>query len=151
MLRYAPTVHGAGDHGFVATLVSIARQRGVSAYVGEGANRWPAVHRFDAARLTRLAVESAPPGSVLHAVGEEGEAFRTIAEGIGRHLAVPAGSLDPAEALEHFSHRGPIVTLNCPADAAITRDLLGWAPTGPGLIEDLEMGRHFAPDGSRPD
>lgn len=143
VLRYPPTVHGDGDHGFVATFVALARQSGVSAYVGDGANRWPAVHRFDAARLTRMAAESAPAGSVLHAVGDEGVAFRDIAERIGRHLGVPTKSLSPAEAVDHFGPLGHFVGLDSPARADLTRDLLGWEPTGPGLLEDLDMGHYF--------
>jgi nucleoside-diphosphate-sugar epimerase len=143
VLRYPPTVHGDGDHGFVASFVANARQSGFSAYVGDGANRWPAVHRSDAARLTRLAAESAPAGSVLHAVGDEGVRFREIAEAIGCHLDVPAKSLGFAEAVEHFGPLGHFVGLDSPANAAITRDLLGWEPAGPGLLEDLEMGHYF--------
>jgi nucleoside-diphosphate-sugar epimerase len=143
VMRYPPTVHGDGDHGFVATFVGIARQSGLSAYVGDGANRWPAVHRSDAARLTRLAAEAAPAGSVLHAVGDEGVPFRDIAETIGRHLDVPAKSLGPAEAVEHFGPLGHFVGMDSPANAVITRDLLGWEPTGPGLLDDLDMGHYF--------
>lgn len=143
VLRYPPTVHGDGDHGFVATLVSTARQRAVSAYVGEGANRWPAVHRSDAARLTRLALEAAPAGSVLHAVGDEGVPFAEIAQSIGRHLGVPTKSLSADEAVAHFGHLGRFVGWGGPATAAITRDLLGWEPTGPTLLEDLDMGHYF--------
>ena len=143
VVRYPPTVHGDGDHGFMATFVAIARRSGFSAYVGDGANRWPAVHRSDAARLTRLAAESAPAGSVLHAVGDEGVAFREIAEAIGRHLEVPARSLAPAEALEHFGPLGGFAGLDSPAGATLTRELLGWVPTGPGLLEDLEEGHYF--------
>lgn len=143
VLRYPPTVHGDGDHGFVATFVAIARQSGVSAYVGDGANRWPAVHRYDAARLTRLAAESAPAGSVLHAVDDEGVRFGDIAEAIGRHLDVPTKSIPPAEALAHFGPLGHFVGLDSPASAAITRELLGWAPTGPGLLEDLEQEHYY--------
>ncbi len=124
VLRFPPTVHGDGDHGFVATFVAIARQRGVSGYVGDGANRWTAVHRSDAARLARLAVEAAPAGSVLHAVGEEGVPFREIAEAIGRHLDVPTASVSPADAFEHFGHLGLFVGLDSPATAAVTRELL---------------------------
>jgi nucleoside-diphosphate-sugar epimerase len=143
LLRYPPTVHGQGDHGFVATFVNIARQTGVSAYVADGTNRWPAVHRLDAARLTRLAVEAAPGGSVLHAVGDEGVLFRDIAETIGSHLGLPAKSLSPREAVEHFGPLGHFVGLDSPANADITRDLLGWKPSGPGLIEDLGKGHYF--------
>jgi nucleoside-diphosphate-sugar epimerase len=143
VVRYPPTVHGDGDHGFVATFVDIARQSGMSAYVGSGANRWPAVHRSDAARLTRFAVESAPAGSVLHAVGEGGVRFGDIAEVIGRHVDVPSKSLSPAEAAEHFGLLGHFVGLDTPANAVITHELLGWEPTGPGLLEDLDMGHYF--------
>lgn len=143
VLRFAPTVHGDGDHGFIATFVDIARARGESGYVGDGANRWPAVHRSDAARLARLAVEVAPPGSVVHAVGEEGVPFRDIAEVIGRHLDVPTVSVNPSDAVEHFAPLGHFVSLDSPASAAITRELLGWEPTGPSLIEDLDQGHYF--------
>jgi nucleoside-diphosphate-sugar epimerase len=143
VLRFPPTVHGDGDHGFVATFVDIARQRGVSGYVGDGANRWPAVHRSDAARLARLAVEAAPAGSVLHAVGDEGVPFREIAEVMGRHLGVPAASVAPADAPEHFGHLGHFVGLDSPATAAITRELLAWEPTGPTLLEDLEQDHYY--------
>jgi nucleoside-diphosphate-sugar epimerase len=143
VLRFPPTVHGDGDNGFVATFVGFARQKGMSGYVGEGTNRWPAVHRSDAARLARLAVESAPAGSVLHAVGDEGVPFRQIAEAIGRHLDVPTASVSPAEAGEHFAPLGHFVALDSPATAVITRDLLGWEPTGPSLIEDLDQDHYY--------
>jgi nucleoside-diphosphate-sugar epimerase len=143
VVRYPPTVHGDGDHGFVATLVGIARQRGAAGYVGDGTNRWPAVHRSDAARLTRLAVEVAPAGSVLHAVGDEGVPFREIAEAMGRHLDLPTESVSPADAVEHFSHLGHFVGLDSPATAAITRELLAWEPTGPTLLEDLEQDHYY--------
>jgi nucleoside-diphosphate-sugar epimerase len=143
VLRLPPTVHGDGDQGFMATLVDIARQRGVAGYVGDGTNRWPAVHRSDAARLTRLAVEAAPAGSVLHAVADEGVPFRDIAEAIGRHLDLPAQSVSPADAVEHFSHLGHFVALDSPATATVTRELLGWEPSGPTLIEDLEQDHYY--------
>jgi nucleoside-diphosphate-sugar epimerase len=143
VLRFPPTVHGDGDNGFMATFVGIARQRGVAGYVGEGTNRWPAVHRSDAARLARLAVEAAPAGSVLHAVGEEGVPFREIAEAMGHGLGVPTSSVDPDGALEHFSFLGLFAGLDSPASATITRELLGWDPTGPGLIEDLEKDYYY--------
>jgi nucleoside-diphosphate-sugar epimerase len=143
VLRFPPTVHGDGDNGFVAALVGIARQRGVAGYVGDGANRWPAVHRSDAARLARLAVESAPAGSVLHAVGDEGVPFREIAEAMGRHLAIPTSSVARVDAAEHFGHLGHFVALDSPATAAMTRELLGWQPTGPGLLEDLEQDHYY--------
>jgi nucleoside-diphosphate-sugar epimerase len=143
VLRFPPTVHGDGDHGFVATLVGIARQRGVAEYVGDGTNRWPAVHRSDAARLARLAVEVAPAGSVLHAVGDEGVPFREIAAAMGRHLGVPAASVSPVEAVEHFAHLGHFVGLDSPATATVTRELLAWEPTGPSLLMDLEQDHYY--------
>jgi nucleoside-diphosphate-sugar epimerase len=143
VLRFPPTVHGAGDHGFVATLVGIARQRGVAGYVGDGSNRWPAVHRSDAARLARLAVEAAPAGSVLHAVADEGVSFREIAHAIGRRLGLPTASVPPADAAEHFAHLGHFVAVDSPATAAVTRELLAWEPTGPSLLEDLEQGHYY--------
>jgi nucleoside-diphosphate-sugar epimerase len=143
VLRLPPTVHGDGDHGFMATFVAIARQRGVAGYVGDGENRWPAVHVSDAARLARLAAESAPAGSVLHAVGDEGVAYREIAEAIGRHLDVPAVPVAAADVPEHFAHLAHFVGLDSPATATVTRALLGWKPTGPGLIEDLDQGHYF--------
>ncbi len=143
VLRLPPTVHGDGDHGFMASFVAIARQSGVAGYVGDGSNRWPGVHRSDAARLTRLAVEAAPAGSVLHAVGDEGVPFREIAEAMGRHLGVPAASVAPADAPEHFAHLGHFVSLDSPATAAVTRELLGWEPTGPTLLEDLEQEHYY--------
>ena len=142
VLRFPPTVHGDGDNGFVATLVGIARQRGVAGYVGDGSNRWPAVHRSDAARLARLAVEGAPAGSVLHAVGDEGVPFRKIAEAMGRQLDIPTASVAPDDAPEHFAFLGHFVSLDCPATAATTRRLLGWEPTGPSLLEDLDAGHY---------
>src|SRR5580658_2845123 len=145
VLRFSPTVHGDGDNGFMATLVGIARQRGVAGYVGDGANRWPAVHRSDAARLARLAVESAPAGSVLHAVADEGVPFRRMAEAMGRHLGLPTASVAPADAVEHFAHLGHFVALDSPATAAITRELLAWEPTGPSLLEDLELDHYYRP------
>jgi nucleoside-diphosphate-sugar epimerase len=143
VLRFPPTVHGDGDHGFMATLVGIARQRGVAGYVGDGTNRWPAVHRSDAARLTRLAVEAAPAGSVLHAVADEGVPFREIALAMGRHLGIPAVSVAPAETGEHFAHLSHFVALDSPATAVATRELLGWRPSGPSLLDDLEQDHYY--------
>lgn len=142
-VRFAPTVHGAGDHGFMATIVGVARDRGVSAYVGDGANRWPAVHRLDAARLVRLALEDAPAGSVLHATAEEGVPLRAVAEAIGGQLGVPVTSIAPEDAEAHFGWLGRFVALDIVASSALTRDLLAWQPTGPGLVEDLEHGDYF--------
>jgi nucleoside-diphosphate-sugar epimerase len=143
VLRLPPTVHGDGDHGFIATLVGIARARGVAGYVGDGTNRWPAVHRSDAARLARLAVEAAPAGSVLHAVGDEGVAFRDIARAMGRGLGVPTASIAPADTAGQFSFLAPFVGLDSPATATVTRELLGWEPTGPGLLDDLGEDHYF--------
>jgi len=143
VLRFPPTVHGDGDNGFMATLVGIARQRGVAGYVGDGTNRWPAVHRSDAARLARLAVEAAPAGSVLHAVGDEGVPFRQIAEAMSRHLGIPTASVAPADAGEQFGFLGHFVALDSPASAAMTRELLGWEPTGPSLLDDLGQDHYY--------
>jgi nucleoside-diphosphate-sugar epimerase len=145
VLRLPPTVHGKGDHGFMAALVGIARDKGVSGYIGDGANRWPAVHRLDAARLYRLAIENAPAGSVLHAVADEGVPTRTIAEIIGRHLDVPAVSVSPDDAPVHFGWIAPFFGLDGPATSTLTRELLGWEPTHPGLVDDLEAGYYFDP------
>jgi nucleoside-diphosphate-sugar epimerase len=142
-LRFAPTVHGKGDHGFVATLVQIARQKGAAGYVGDGSNRWPAVHRLDAARMVCLALEKAPTGSVVHGVGEEGIRTRDIAEVIGRHLNVPVVSVPPEQAAEHFGWIGAFFALDLPASSTLTQQLLGWTPTHPGLIEDLEAGYYI--------
>jgi nucleoside-diphosphate-sugar epimerase len=142
VLRFAPTVHGDGDQGFIATFVAVAREKGVSGYVGDGAHRWPAVHRSDAARLARLAVEEAPAGTVLHAVGEEGVPFRDIADAIGRNLGVPTTSIAPEDALEHFGPLGLFAGMDFPATAAITRELVRWTATGPTLIEDLDAGHY---------
>src|SRR5215471_4829237 len=134
------TVHGDGDrHGFIARLVGCARDKGVSGYVGDGSSRWPAVHILDAAHLFRLAVEQAPAGSRLHAVGDEGVPIRDIAEVIGRHLNLPTASA-PAE---DFGFLGQILAIDQPASAVLTRELLGWRPVEPGLIEDLDKGHYF--------
>lgn len=133
------TVHGDGDHGFIARMVAIAREKGVSGYVGDGSSRWPAVHVLDAAQLFRLAVEKGRAGSRLHAVGDEGVPTRDIAEVIGRHLNMPTASL-PAE---DFGWLGQILAVDQPASSPVTRELLGWQPVQPGLIEDLEKGHYF--------
>jgi nucleoside-diphosphate-sugar epimerase len=143
VVRLSPTCHGEGDHGFMATMVAIARTKGVSGYIGDGANRWPAVHRLDAARLFRLAVEKAPAGSVLHGVAEEGVAIRDIAEVIGRHLDVPTASVAPEAASEHFSWLGAFLSADAPASNTLTRELLDWEPTQPGLLTDLDKGHYF--------
>jgi nucleoside-diphosphate-sugar epimerase len=143
VLRFPPTVHGDGDNGFMAIFVGIARQSGVAGYVGDGTNRWPAVHVADAARLARLAVEAAPAGSVLHAAGEEGVPFLRIAEAMGRGLGLPTRSVDPANAFEHFGFLGLFAGLDSPASATITSELLGWEVTGPSLLEDLEKDYYY--------
>ncbi|MFJ9061552.1 SDR family oxidoreductase [Streptomyces sp. NPDC102409] len=143
VVRLSPTCHGEGDNGFTATLVATARARGVSGYIGDGANRWPAVHRLDAARLFRLAVEKAPAGSVLHGVAEEGVAIRDIAGVIGRHLGVPVTSVDPSAAGEHFGWLAGFLGVDAPVSHALTVELLDWRPTRPGLLQDLEAGHYF--------
>ena len=143
VLRLPPTVHGDGDAGFMASLVRIARASGVSGYIGDGSNRWPAVHRLDAAHLFRLAVEKAPAGSVLHAVGDEGVPIRTIAEVIGRHLDLPVASISSEDAGKHFTWLGGFIGLDSPASSALTQELLGWQPAHPGLLTDLEQGHYF--------
>jgi nucleoside-diphosphate-sugar epimerase len=143
VMRLPPTNHGDGDNGFMATLIGIAREKGASGYIGDGANRWPAVHRLDSARLFRLAVEKAPAGSALHAVADEGVPIRGIAEVIGRHLDLPVISVAPEDAGEHFSWMGGFLGLDAPASSALTRELLGWQPTQLGLIADLDEGHYF--------
>ena len=143
VVRLAPTVHGEGDRGFIASLVSIARAKGVSAYVGEGSNRWPAVHRLDAARLFRLALESAPAGSRWHGAAEEGVPFREIAAAIARQLKLPTASISAEEAGAHFSWLGGMVALDNPTSSALTRQRLGWQPQQPALIADIEQGHYF--------
>ena len=143
IVRPAPSVHGEGDHGFVPVLIGIARDTGVSGYVGDGANRWPAVHRLDAARLYRLALEKAPAGSVYHAIADEGVPTRAIAEVIARHLDVPAVSIAPEDAAEHFGWLGYFFSLDVPASSELTQRRLGWTPTHAGLIEDLDAGHYF--------
>jgi len=144
VVRLAPSVHGEGDaHGFVPSLIGIARAKGVSAFVGDGSNRWPAVHRLDAARLYRLAVEAAPAGSRLHGAGEEGVPFRDIAEAIGRQLKLPVVSIEASDAGAHFGFLSAFVSLDNPTSSALTRQRLGWRPEGPALIADIEQGHYF--------
>ncbi|GAA1069720.1 SDR family oxidoreductase [Kitasatospora nipponensis] len=141
VVRLPRSVHGDGDrHGFIARMIGISRAGGVAGYVGDGTSRWPAVHVLDAAHLFRLALEQAPAGSVLHAVGDEGVPIREIAEVIGRHLNLPTGSV-PAE---DFAFLGRILAVDQPASSTLTRELFGWRPTRPGLIEDLDKGHYFA-------
>lgn len=143
VLRLPPTVHGEGDQAFMLTLVDTARARGVAGYVDEGAARWPAGHRSDVARLFRLALEKAPAGSVLHGNAEEGVSLRAVAEAIGRGIGVPAESVPAEKAGEHFGWLGAFVSLDAPASSVRTRELLGWEPQGPSLLEDLEAGHYF--------
>ncbi|AEM85594.1 SDR family oxidoreductase [Streptomyces violaceusniger] len=143
VVRLAPTCHGEGDQGFMAILVATARAKGVSGYIDDGAHRWPAVHRLDAARLFRLAVEKAPAGSVLHGTAEESVTIRDIAEVIGRHLDVPVTSVAPEAAAEHFTWLGAFLGMDSPASNTLTRELLDWQPTRPGLLEDLDKGHYF--------
>lgn len=143
-VRLAPTVHGRGDHGFVKTLVDVAREKGVSGYIGDGANRWNAVHRLDAARLILLALEKAPAGSILHAVAEEAVRTRQIAEVIGRKLGLPVASVSPQAAAAHFGWMSFPFSLDQPASSAITRERMGWIPTHVRLIDDLEEGHYFS-------
>ncbi len=143
VMRLPPTVHGDGDNGFVATLVGIARAKGVSGYIGDGSSRWPAVHRLDAARLFRLALEKAPAGSALHAVADEGVPVRTIAAVIGRHLDLPVVAISPEDAGAHFGFLAAFLGVDSPASSALTRALLEWQPTHPGLIDDLDQGHYF--------
>jgi nucleoside-diphosphate-sugar epimerase len=143
VMRLPPTNHGDGDNGFMATIVGIARDKGISGYIGDGSNRWPAVHRLDSAHLFRLALENAPAGSTLHAVADEGVPIRDIAEVIGRHLDVPVVSVSAEDAAGHFTWLAGFLAADSPASSALTRELLGWHPTQPGLIDDLDKGHYF--------
>lgn len=143
LIRLSPSVHGADDHGFVPALIQIAQAKGVAAYVGDGANRWPAVHRLDAARLYRLALEKATAGSRWHGVADEGVPFRDIAGVIGRHLNLPVVSIPREEADAHFGWIGAFVAMDNPASSALTKRLLGWQPEQPDLIADLDEGHYF--------
>jgi len=143
-VRLPPIVHSSLDHhGFAHILIGIARQAGVSAYVEDGANRWPSVHTLDAARVYRLALESAPAGSRLHAVADEGIPFRDIAAAIGRGAGVPVASISASDAAERFAFLGGLVGVDNPTSSEVTRKVLGWEPAHPGLIEDLEHGHYF--------
>jgi nucleoside-diphosphate-sugar epimerase len=143
VVRLPPSVHGDGDRGFVPALIAIAREKGVSAYIGDGLNRWPAVHRLDAALLFRLALEKGTAGSRFHGVGDEGVPVREMAEVIGRRLNVPVVTKTPEEAADHFGWLAVALGMDCPASSAQTQELLGWRPTRPGLIADLDRPQYF--------
>ncbi len=146
VVRLAPTVHGPEDHGFIPFLIATARRTGVSAYIDDGVNRWPAVHRKDAATLFRLAMEKAPTGSVLHGAGESAITFETIAHGIGRILRIPTASLTPEQASPHFENPflAKAFATDAPVSSALTRKLLSWKPTHATLLEDMENGDYFS-------
>ncbi|MFF0083868.1 SDR family oxidoreductase [Streptomyces canus] len=143
VLRLPPSVHGEDDGGFVPMFIDFARHKGVSAMVGDGSNHWAAVHRLDAARLFRLALEAAPAGVRLHAIGDEGVPFREIAETVGRGLGVPVTSVAPENATDHFGWLGRFAAIDMRASGTLTRKLLDWQPEHPALIPDLEAGHYF--------
>jgi nucleoside-diphosphate-sugar epimerase len=143
IVRLPPSVHGKSDHGFVPSLIATAREKGVAAYVGDGASRWPAVHRLDAARLYRLALEHAPAGSRLHAVADEGVPTRDIADVIGRRLGLPVVAKSQDEAGGHFGFLGLFFGIDAPASSALTRRQLDWRPVEPGLLADLDSDHYF--------
>ena len=144
VVRLPPSVHGRGDHGFVPMLIDMARRTGVVAFVGDGANRWPAVHRLDAARLFRLALEKAAPGSRLHGAAEEGIPMRAIAQAIGRGLGLPVRGMGEQEAVGHFGWLAPFVAINNSTSSALTRSSLGWHPQQPDLLTDLRDSGYFS-------
>jgi nucleoside-diphosphate-sugar epimerase len=139
-LRFAPTVHGVGDHGFIAIIAAAARDKGVSGYPGEGTNGWAAVHRSDAARMVTLGLEKAPAGSRLHAAAETGVPSRAIAEALGRALDLPVASIAQADVVGHFGFIGAFFGRDMTASSTATQELLGWTPTGPTLVEDIDAG-----------
>jgi nucleoside-diphosphate-sugar epimerase len=143
VVRLPPSVHGEGDHGFVPRLVTIAREKGVSGFPGDGGNRWAAVHRVDAARLFRLALDSAPAGARLHGVADEGIPVRDIAEIIGRHLRLPVTAVPPEQVEAHFGWLGAFFSMDIPASSSQTRERMGWRPVEAGLIPDLDAGHYF--------
>jgi len=141
-LRFAPTVHGTGDHGFIAVIAAVAREKGVSGYPADGTNRWAAVHRSDAARLVTLGLAKAPAGARLHAVAETGVPSRDIAEAIGRAFSLPVASIAPDDVHDHFGWIATFFAMDLAATSTATQGLLGWAPTGPTLIEDIDAGAY---------
>jgi nucleoside-diphosphate-sugar epimerase len=151
VVRLAPTVHGRGDYGFIPALIAAARRAGVSAYIGDGSNRWPAIHRSDAARLFRLVLEKAPAGSVLHGVGESAVTIKSIAGKIAQMLDVPTASLTLDRAAEHLGNPflARFFSLDVPVSSQHTQMLLGWTPERATLLEDLETGDYFTPEASK--
>jgi nucleoside-diphosphate-sugar epimerase len=143
VVRFAPTVHGEGDYGFTRVLAGIAREKGVSAYVGDGANVWPAVHRLDAGALVARAIDRAPAGAIVHATAEEGVPSREIAEAIGRGLDIPVKSIPADQAVDHFGWIGPIFAADCPTSSVRTQEQLDWHPSHNTLIQDLDAGYYF--------
>jgi nucleoside-diphosphate-sugar epimerase len=143
VVRLAASVHDRGDHGFVPVLIETARQKGEAAYIGDGLNRWPAVHRLDAARLYRLVLEQGIAGTNYHGVADEGIAMRDLATIIGQHLNLPVVSKTPEEAADHFGWMARFAALGLTASSALTQQWLGWHPTHPGLLADLEDGYYF--------
>ncbi|MCY1020074.1 SDR family oxidoreductase [Pyxidicoccus sp. MSG2] len=144
VVRLPPSVHGQGDHGFVPALIDIARRTGIAAFVGDGANHWPAVHRLDAARLFRLALEKAAPGSTFHGVAEEGIPMRAIAETIGQGLGLPVRGISADEASAHFDWMARFVQLDILTSSAITQAGLGWSPREAGLLTDMRESGYFS-------
>jgi nucleoside-diphosphate-sugar epimerase len=141
-VRFAPTVHGTGDHGFIAAIAGIAREKGISGYPADGANGWAAVHRSDAARLVVLGLTGAPAGTRLHAVAEQAVSTRGIAEAIGQAFDLPVASIPADDVQDHFGWIGGFFGMEMSATSAATRELLGWAPSGPTLIEDIDSGAY---------